>query len=812
MHQVSMGSDAIAFIDRVLKRLDAMPLTVHEIEFDATLGYPGEGWPPEPTSPSSPSHAATAAPASPSPALIAFITASEARLSAAAASSPPLSLPLPPSHHTVSPPPVPHLSAASPNAAPAPPASPSPRSTAAGLNASPDAAAAALPDAPPPFDSIFSQADPWCASLVPESHVAETAEACHRHFAPSQCAHTAAEQISLPQMLRAASLPFARATFTGDQGATIGPRATNNRWHPTAPSAISHAAHARAQALSAALCEEKEAGGLRMEAGEADWLATRLVQLLEGAAARNTLRGERSNWKHWMAFCVHRNTDPFRKDVRGMDHTQYDKEVLTLALALLFIYGRMGCRAGRKRPPRPASALAVLRGVRRAHDRLGVKMADLSLATRLADSLNREYIDAHGWEALQVDRVAPLTQPIIEGMLAADAVKGDHTGAVAGRALWATMAQTGFRKAEVALSNGEPFRPACLTRHNLRWRLQGRETADPTPTQLRRMKEGDLAIIIPPKSKCDQFGLEWGQAPIYLRFHASTPVCAARALRDLELSLPCHGLQQREGTALFVNGGGQPLTCSQLDALFKRCISQAGLPDDSAARYSPHSFRRYLACALKAQGAADSTIQALLRWKTAESLKLYSFLSDETYADLVDSAAGADVSSVRTNALPRAELLDAAQDFHAARSSLDAAARTADGTSPADDVADSSLETDDGSSDDEIIQQQARPQRQTARRKRTRSSSSASQAQAAAAATPPAPLAASNAVGRHAVVPAHVWPAESCEEYDGAGWEVVIEQVDKRLHAAQIRFVYARNAKRRRFALEWLSLEVLQPL
>ena len=27
-------------------------------------------------------------------------------------------------------------------------------------------------------------------------------------------------------------------------------------------------------------------------------------------------------------------------------------------------------------------------------------------------------------------------------------------------------------------------------------------------------------------------------------------------------------------------------------------------------------------------GVADGTIQALLRWKTSESLKLYSFLSD----------------------------------------------------------------------------------------------------------------------------------------------------------------------------------------
>ena len=89
----------------------------------------------------------------------------------------------------------------------------------------------------------------------------------------------------------------------------------------------------------------------------------------------------------------------------------------------------------------------------------------------------------------------------------------------------------------------------------------------------------------------------------------------------------------------------------------------------SAELMSPHSFRRYLACALKAEGAADSTIQALLRWKSAESLKLYAILNDNTYADLVDSAANANVASVRTathlqaSEIPRVSERDALPRF-----------------------------------------------------------------------------------------------------------------------------------------------------
>ena len=70
-----------------------------------------------------------------------------------------------------------------------------------------------------------------------------------------------------------------------------------------------------------------------------------------------------------------------------MSPNEADGEVVTLALAPLFIYAHMGFRPGRRTPPKPSSALAVLRGVRRTHDRLGIQMADLGLATKVADSL-----------------------------------------------------------------------------------------------------------------------------------------------------------------------------------------------------------------------------------------------------------------------------------------------------------------------------------------------------------------------------------------------------------------------------------------
>lgn len=799
MRQVRLGDDALSFIDRVLARLDAHPLTLAEREFDSTLGYPGEG----PPTRSSASNSVKLPQGSPSPSLVAFLHASERQL--AAAPPAPLDCTVGDAVDSGAPSPIPFPAVGTASPAPlrvvdsmlprrCPPINTPQAGGASGASLSPVAAA-------------LASADPWCTSLLPEADSYESTAAHHRAFAAAQCARAAAERHATSMLLDRAAPPLP----TQQQERCPAP-VTSKQHDSSSTNSMSLAAQARAHALTTALHEEASSGGLRLADGEADHLAARLVQLLENAAATNTLRGERSNWKHWMAFCTHRNTDPFRKDVRGMDHVEYDKEVVTLALALLFIYGRMGCRRGRAKPPRPASALAVLRGIRRAHDRLGVKMADLSLATRLADALNREYIDAHGWEALQVDRVAPLTNPLIEGMIAADSIAGGGVAATSCRAMWATLAQTGFRKAEVSLGNGAAFGNCCLTRHNLRWRIGGVEVADPSAKQLRNMGEGDLAILIPPKSKCDQFGLEWGQAPIFLRFHARSPICAARALRDLELRLPRHGRQLREGTAMFVNEDGSPITSTKLDTLFKQCLREAGSSPDAAARYSPHSFRRYLACALKARGVADSTIQALLRWKTAESLKLYSFLSDDKYADLVDEAGSADVSSVRTNALPRAELLDVAGSFHGARAALCAAARAAEATAPAED--DTTADTDNEGSDDPISDEEPAPPPPAAPpppRKRKRSRSSSAGASAAATAAPPS-LTANNAVGRRVLVPAHTWPGEACPEHDGKGWEVDIEQVDRRLSAALVRFTHARTAQGGRFAKEWLRLDALCPL
>ena len=179
------------------------------------------------------------------------------------------------------------------------------------------------------------------------------------------------------------------------------------------------------------------------------------------------------------------------------------------------------------------------------------------------------------------------------------------------------------------------------------------------------------------------------------------------------------------------------------------------------------------------------------------------------YADLVDSAGSADVSSVRTNALPRAELLDAASSFHNARADLSAAARAAEATEPSDDVIDGEAASSSSSGSD-ADRQQPPPEPTPAPPPRRKRKQSAPAAGAPGPSLPPLTL--DNAVGRSAVVPARIWPTYRCIERDGTGWEVTIEQVDRRLRAVLVEFIHARHATGVRYAKEWLELATLQAL
>ena len=159
---------------------------------------------------------------------------------------------------------------------------------------------------------------------------------------------------------------------------------------------------------------------------------------------------------------------------------------------------------------------------------------------------------------------------------------------------------------------------------------------------------GDTAILTPPPSKADQFGTVWGASPIYLPWGPEARN-ACRTLVAMEIGQPVAGLA-RVRTPLFSPGEERPFTGHALDDALQRML-RSFLPKETAALYSWHSGRIYLACALQAAGASGGQIQAMCRWISEKSLHIYARMNETTYAYWIRQASAARVDSSRTTSL-----------------------------------------------------------------------------------------------------------------------------------------------------------------
>ena len=383
-------------------------------------------------------------------------------------------------------------------------------------------------------------------------------------------------------------------------------------------------------------------------------MLTGLAGLQELSAPDTTLAQERSNFKYWTAWCAEWNTTVTRPAARSLDADEYVIECAFWGASVPWIHERMYSRHGVLGEAQPQSALAVVRGIKRAFQRLGIETVPLTAAVKACDGMLRVYIETHGPEALIPHRKEPLTLDIITGMLAQE---GGKLGRVpldwarpemqSLRAMFHTLAQTGFRKSEVSLHPKVRFGPHHLSMANCTWLIGGTIYKSITPALAGRLAAGDFALLRPPPSKSDQFSLHWGASTIYLPWQPpSVAICAARELAREELRRGIAEDKRREAP-LFVSAAGGPWRHEALNTVFHHLIVRV-VGTARAAHYSMHSWRVYLACALLAAGASSGTIQSMLRWRSDDALRIYARINDSKYGDWLGLAQEATVSSVRT--------------------------------------------------------------------------------------------------------------------------------------------------------------------
>ena len=287
------------------------------------------------------------------------------------------------------------------------------------------------------------------------------------------------------------------------------------------------------------------------------------------------------------------------------------------------------------------------------------------------------FMHEYGNDALQPQRKDPMLQSIIDtmagfmhGMIIDNAMTVDLTTFywIAVMALVTMMSVTGFRKSEVALHSGETFGLYHMSRANIilfRRPRHGQdactvdeEISEPSIAQLRSLQQGDYMGILPPPAKADQTGVRYGNFPIYIRLHKQASNAAWRMLQ-LELNFPVQCRSERKRTPLFGPFMGQAFTHSQLDHLLKKLLHKVHevapgyLPEHAIERYSWHSFRIGLCCALGSiqlrdgSKLCDGTIQAMVRWATPQSLQVYKRLGRKDYADLIDESRKVKLDSVQ---------------------------------------------------------------------------------------------------------------------------------------------------------------------
>jgi hypothetical protein len=344
-----------------------------------------------------------------------------------------------------------------------------------------------------------------------------------------------------------------------------------------------------------------------------------------------------------------------------------EREKLKLAGFLLFRAQRARPRSPKDKVAKPMSIyqnyLALLRVFRGRE----VELPPAASVRETLRGLIQRAVRRFGIEWLRKKQVEPVTPPIIEKAVRL-AAAGTHVLLSVTWTLgnWVCFIVTawmvinmvaGSRKGESTLLPGDVDSNDYFTRASASYLIGGRTVVDPTEHELRSMKDGDASRLAPKGAKCDAYGTCYGTEPIVMPFH-DTEINAAKWMRDIELRWPCHG-EDRNTLPLFCDERGDPFTDKRFSSLIM-AVLVAVLGAARAKLFSPHSWRVWLASALRMRKAGDPLIMAFGRWMNPESVKVYARLGTQEYMHWMDEIMKVrHIDATRTTNLPCMDAADA---------------------------------------------------------------------------------------------------------------------------------------------------------
>jgi hypothetical protein len=477
------------------------------------------------------------------------------------------------------------------------------------------------------FESRLQRTIPARASLAEETpHPAALDKAAlleHRELLPVRASLIERTQRVTPSLLRSEALTLA---LTGDT--------SKHALSPSNPAILAH------------LCQTAHA-------------------LLSRSYSLRTCKRDAACFAKWSAYCRSLGTSPWRDDAMansGADPIGFQRENVLWINFLIHTQQRIDCRpAGSNRTlAKPQSAMAHIFAVRRVFKANLIPLILLASVTRALQAICRDYLKQFGQHALTPRRAAPFTNELLKALLSSNGTltvsskKHVEWSSFEGLNLKVTLAlarSSGMRKSELVQEEGSH----SLCFNNIMFLIRGVLTARPTLQQLNNLAAGDFLVIMPPPSKSDPFGVVWGSLPIYIHFQDKAEN-AVRLMAQLFIQQP----DAAPSSPLLCSSPGKPFTHHFLDRALKAWLISTGMTAAQSALYSWHSARAYLASALIAANRDPHVVQALLRWQSVDSIRVYACLNPAAYATHLQAAEAATVAGIRGAHAPLIDSMDLA--------------------------------------------------------------------------------------------------------------------------------------------------------
>lgn len=373
---------------------------------------------------------------------------------------------------------------------------------------------------------------------------------------------------------------------------------------------------------------------------------------------KGTLAADNNGAKWAARFCLKHDT-PFVRPLTLATHADRARES--------FMYARFTVETAREMAPRskhrrsedgqiitdakPCSALGPLYGWRRILRDGGCELPDLASVRSHMKGEVAKFKKAWGAKALVPERRMPFSQPhlhVIARVL--------DNGEMSSEAGWSQPMHAGISTAfKYGLSSGARADELTSRQDGLRRSsfvlMRGQAELEMTPENLRAARNGDFIRGRAAPSKCDRDAMEWGDRNMWFRVNLDDPLNFAAAYIRWELDYPCPVEQRAQWAAFSPDGGCASFTTDALQRRFGQVLVVA-LGELEASRRSFHALRVTAATALSTKKRPDGAIQAVIRWKTLEAMRLYAKMDATQYADLVDEITTTQIDVTKVAALP----------------------------------------------------------------------------------------------------------------------------------------------------------------